>query len=145
MMAYFYTALLLLVLGGAWLILGWLSSVLGGWRKLASRYQITEPFVGKVFPTRSAAMGITRYANSLTLGVNSDGLYLNVFVWMRISHPPLFIPWTDMVGKVQESWLTQIVVLTFKFVPNVSIELPMNTVLELKRAAKSPNAFSEIG
>lgn len=144
MMAYFYTALLLAVLGGAWLLLGWLSSVLGGWSKLASRYRFTEPFIGEVFPTRSATMGMTRYASCLTLGVNPDGLYLNVFIWMRVSHPPLFIPWADMVGKVQESWLTKILVVTFKSVPNVSIELPMNTVLELKQAAKSPDVFPEV-
>jgi hypothetical protein len=50
----------------------------------------------------------------------------------------------DMTGKVQESWLTKILVVTFKSIPNVSIELPMNTVLELKQAAKSPDAFPEV-
>jgi hypothetical protein len=144
MMAYFYTALLLMVLGGAWLLLGWLSSVLGGWSKLASRYRTTQPFNGKVFLTRSAMMGITRYSSCLTMGVNHEGLFLNVSIWMRLSHPPLFIPWTDMLGKIQESWLTKVLLVTFKFIPKVSMELPMNTVIELKQAAKSSNAFPEV-
>jgi hypothetical protein len=144
MLAYYYTALLLAVLAGAWLLLGWLSSLLGGWSKLASRYQLRRPFTGKTFPTRSAMMGMTRYASCLTMGVNQEGLYLEVFIWMRISHPPLFIPWTDMAGKIEDSWLTKILVLTFKPVPQVSMELPMNTVLELKEAAHNPKAFPEI-
>ena len=144
MMAYFYTALLLAVLGGAWMLLGWLSSVLGGWTKLASQYGFKKPFTGKTFPTRSAILGMTRYANCLTLGANEEGLYLEVFVWMKLSHPPLFIPWSDMTGKIEDSWLTKILVLTFKSIPRVSIELPMNTALELKVAAQTSKAFPEI-
>ena len=144
MLAYYYTALLLVVLAGAWLLLGWLSSVLGGWRKLASRYQLKHPFAGKTFSTRSAMMGMTRYASCLTMGANQDGFYLEVFFWMKISHPPLFIPWSDMTGKIEDSWLTKILILKFKPVPHVSIELPMNTALELKAAAQNPQAFPEI-
>jgi len=144
MMAYFYTALLLAVLGGAWLLLGWLSSVLGGWTKLASRYGFKRSFTGQTFPARSAMLGMTRYTNCLTMGVNREGLYLEVFVWMRLSHTPLFIPWTDMIGKIEDSWLTKILVLTFKPIPRVSIELPMNTALELKAAAQTSKAFPEI-
>ena len=89
-------------------------------------------------------LGMTRYANCLTMGVNEEGFYLEVFVWMRLSHPPLFIPWTDMIGKVEDSWLTKILVLTFKSTSRVSMELPMNTALELKVAAKTRKAFPEI-
>jgi hypothetical protein len=144
MLAYFYTGLLLTVLAGAWLLLGWLSSVIGGWSKLASRYKLTQHFTGVIFPTRSAMMGMTRYTNCLTLGANKEGLYLEVFVWMKLNHPPLFIPWSDMTGKVQDSWLTQVLVLTLKTMPKISIELPMNTALELKKASKTAKAFPEI-
>ena len=144
MMAYFYTGLLLVVLGGAWLLLGWFSSILGGWSKLASRYRFDRPFSGKTFPTRSAMMGMTRYTSCLPLGANSEGFYLEVFFWMKVSHPPLFIPWTDIVGKIEDSWLTKILVLRFKPIPRVAIELPMNTVLELKEAAHNPKAFPEV-
>ena len=144
MMAYFFTGLLLAALAGAWFLLGWLSAILGGWSKLASRYQFPQPFTGTTFPTRSAMMGMTRYTNCLTMGANSEGLYLKVYVWMRLNHPPLFIPWGDMVGKVEDSWLTKILVLQFKPCPRVSLELPMNTALELKKAAQNPQAFPEI-
>ncbi len=144
MLAYFYTGLLLTVLAGAWFLLGWLSSVIGGWGKLAAKYRFNGTFDGAFFPTRSAVLGMTRYTNCLTMGANRKGLYLNVFVWMRLNHPPLFIPWSEMTGTVQDSWLTKILVLQFKNAPKVSVELPMNTALELKKAAQNPEAFPEI-
>ncbi len=144
LMAYFFTVLLLIVLVGAWILLGWLSALMGGWHRLASRYRFTQNFEGKLFPTRSAMMGMTRYSNCITMGVNTQGLYLNVFVWMRLNHPPLFIPWEDMVGKVEQTWLAPILLLSFKPFPRITIELPLNTAMELKAAAQNPMAFPEI-
>ncbi len=136
--------MLLVVLAGAWLLLGWLSAFLGGWTRLASRYRWNQPFEGEIFPTRSAMLGMSRYENCLTMGANAKGLYLKVFTWMRINHPPLFIPWEDIQSKVEPSWLAPIVMLSFRPFPHVSMELPINTALELRRAALNPKAFAGI-
>jgi len=142
--AYFFTVLLLVVLAGAWILLGWLSAILGGWTQLARLYAFRQPFDGQLFPTRSAMMGMTRYANCLSLGANPKGFYLNVYIWMRLHHAPLLIPWEEMTGKIEKTWLAPIFVLSFKAFPGITMELPMTTALELRAAAKNPGAFREI-
>jgi len=38
----------------------------------------------------------THYKNCLTVGASSAGLYLSILWPFRISHPDLFIPWTEI-------------------------------------------------
>jgi len=73
-------------------------SSLSGWARLASVYRRTEPFTGNLWKYQSARMrGFMRYNNCLTVGANSGGLYLSTFFLFRPGHPPLFIPWRDIM------------------------------------------------
>jgi hypothetical protein len=36
------------------------------------------------------------YRNCLTVGANSEGLYLSTLAFFPLFHPPLFIPWTEV-------------------------------------------------
>ena len=74
-----------------------LISHLGGWALLAEPYRITEPFSGSKWKFESAQMRyLTRYNHCLTVGADPRGLYLSILWPLRISHPPLFIPWRDI-------------------------------------------------
>jgi hypothetical protein len=72
-------------------------SRVGGWASLAEPYRISEPFSGSQWKFESGQMRyLTRYNHCLTIGANPRGLYLSIPWPLRISHPPLFIPWRDI-------------------------------------------------
>jgi len=48
---------------------------------------------------------LTNYGNCLTVGANSDGLYLGILFFFRFMHPPLFIPWSEVSISTKRSWL----------------------------------------
>ena len=78
----------------AWMGVSFLSSYLGGWASLARRYAYPDEFWGDRWSFQSGQMrGMTNYGCCLTIGANSDGLYLSVLFLLRIGHPALFIPW----------------------------------------------------
>lgn len=72
-------------------------SRVGGWASLAGAYRISEPFSGSQWKFESGQMRyLTRYNHCLTVGADPRGLYLSILWPLRISHPPLFIPWRDI-------------------------------------------------
>jgi hypothetical protein len=76
-----------------------------GWGRLARHYLTREPFTGIKRHFRSGKIGLSNYSGCLTVGTNSEGLYLAVVFLFRPGHPPLFIPWGDVTARVKESWL----------------------------------------
>lgn len=49
------------------------------------------------------------------------GLYLSVLLFLRIGHPPLFIPWGDIMASDFPRGLIQRVELRFKRLPGVPV------------------------
>lgn len=77
-----------------WFAVSALSSLLGGWRELASRY--AAPDVGGarfLFSSISLHTGLlpTRYASSVTVRLSAEGFGLAVPILFM--HPPVLIPW----------------------------------------------------
>ena len=86
-----------------WCFLMWAIAHVFGWSSLARHYRAADRFTGKLRHFRSGKIGWSNYSGCLTVGANSEGLYLAVIFLFRVGHPPLFIPWTDIVaahGKV---------------------------------------------
>jgi hypothetical protein len=87
--------LFIVVVPAIWLSASVLSSMLGGWRELASRY--AAPKAGEatfVFASISLHAGLlpTRYANCVTVRLSAEGFGLAIpFLFM---HPPVLIPWS---------------------------------------------------
>lgn len=86
--------LFIVVVPAIWLSASVLSSMLGGWRELASRY--AAPKAGEatfVFASISLHAWLlpTRYANCVTVRLSAEGLGLAVPVLFM--HPPVLIPW----------------------------------------------------
>ena len=49
---------------------------------------------------QSAAMRwLTHYNNVLTVGADSEGLFLVPFFLFRVGHPPLFVPWAEITAE----------------------------------------------
>ncbi len=108
-----------------WCFLLWVIGTFFSWGHLARRYPVIEPFHGTVRHFQSCQLGWSNYSRILTVGVNPHGLYLAVFFLFRPGHPPVFIPWADVSGRVVRVWVFgHWLELTFEKCPGVVIRLP---------------------
>jgi hypothetical protein len=77
----------------------------GGWDALAARFKV-EPRSGSGFRSRqSVQVGRVLYRNCTTVGVASDGLYLEARAPIPFFRkPPLLIPWSE-ISRTDEARL----------------------------------------
>jgi hypothetical protein len=81
-----------------WLLVSVIISYVGGWTTLAKRFKLEEPFAGTRWTWQSAQMRwLTGYNHCLTVGVSPEGLYLATLALFRFRHPPLLIPWNEVI------------------------------------------------
>ncbi len=69
---------------------------LSGWDKLAQKYGYHSQFSGKLTRMTTAYIGMVRYRNCISIGVNAQGLYISPFALFRLNYPPIFVPWGDI-------------------------------------------------
>lgn len=68
-----------------------------GWAMLARRFRDRSKFTGSRWRFQSGQMRwMCGYNNCLTVGANSEGLFLSILPIFSLFHPPLFIPWTEI-------------------------------------------------
>jgi hypothetical protein len=80
-----------------WCVIGLVVGRISGWATLERRFASTLPFPGQTWRWRSARMRWgANYNNCLVIGGDPAGLYLSSLFFLRIGHPPLFIPWTEI-------------------------------------------------
>jgi hypothetical protein len=122
---------------------------MGGWSRLAARYRCREPFEGFRIRFGSGEMrggpfwGLPcNYGGCLALGANVQGLYLAVFPLFRPGHPPLFIPWQDLKGKVERGWLFTYVAFEFPQVAPVRLRISRGTAQRLAAEAGTADAYT---
>lgn len=86
--------------GALWCFVCSLLSFIGGWSTLATRYRLHSVFVGERWSFQSGQMRWSvNYGNCLTVGGNSQGLYLAVLALFRFKQPPLLIPWEEVTVR----------------------------------------------
>lgn len=108
-----------------WCFLIWAISWLTGWRVLARHYVVHGPFRGREHRFQRLQMGWGNYGGCVTIGTNSDGLYLAVMLPFRPGHPPLFVPWGEVASAEFESkWYGSWLELRFSAAPRVRVRLP---------------------
>jgi len=92
-----------------WCSISLILSYISGWQELAKHYKTTQPSPNNMSYMKTGRIGITRFRNALNIGTTSDALYLSVFPFFRLGHPPLLIPWSAITRVEQVSrwfWLT---------------------------------------
>jgi hypothetical protein len=68
-----------------------------GWAVLARRFRLRSKFTGSRWRGQSGQMRwLCGYRGCLTVGADSEGLYLATFPFFPLFHPPLFIPWNEV-------------------------------------------------
>jgi hypothetical protein len=86
-----------------WLVVSVVISYIGDWTTLAKRFRTRIPFVGERRRGESGRMRwIAGYRNCLTVGCNTEGLYLAMMPLFRFRHPPLLIPWGEITVSRQQ-------------------------------------------
>jgi hypothetical protein len=99
--------------GCAWFGVIALLSTIGGWRSLAENYRVpgdfelnpAERFRFKSVQMRGHAFLPVNYGNSVTVGITARGLYLAPMILFRFMHPPLLIPWREIVDWEEGGFL----------------------------------------
>lgn len=93
-----------------WIGVSILTSHIGGWASLARLYACSDGFSGDRWSFQSGQMrGMANYGNCLTIGANSQGLYLSILFLFRIGHPALFIPWREVsVTRKKVLWFKRV-------------------------------------
>ncbi|WP_163865722.1 hypothetical protein [Myxococcus eversor] len=84
------------------------ASMTGGWFWLARRFRTDEPMPRGAIGGVTGKMGWVYYKNSLTVGVDEDGLYVSMIPVRTPFHPPLFIPWSEIRERRREKPLLSI-------------------------------------
>jgi hypothetical protein len=122
-----------------WLAVSFLLSRVGGWKALSQVYrsQRAVPTGGWV-ERRVLLSGRARYKNVLRLTADTEGLYLSVAFPFRLGHPPLFVPWGDLMllpGLPGPSGYTE---LRFRRVLSPRILVPDASIERLGERAPGP-------
>jgi hypothetical protein len=88
-----------LFLPSMWILVSWILSRVGGWSLLARVYLAQDSMAldGESWRFQSIQMRwATNYGNCVTVKANPLGLGFSVLWLLRIGHPPLLIPWSDI-------------------------------------------------
>ncbi len=115
-----------------WFFVSWLLSRLSGWSSLAATYRADRPAEEELLSFQSARFGpLIGYNNCLKFGSNGEGLYVSVFAPFRFTHPPLTIPWTEIVPHSAKMFFRDAVRLEFPKQPRVAMYLYNSTAQKL--------------
>lgn len=87
-----------------------LRSEIGGWDALSKQYRCLAPFTGSSWRHESGRLRrYTFYRGYLIVGADPQGLFLAVPMFHRLGHPPLFIPWRDIiVTRAKTLWVREV-------------------------------------
>lgn len=101
----FVSALLGGMCGFQWLLLNLIANV-SGWKILAARFTASQPFSGIQSRWQSARLRFfISYNNCLRIGADQTGLSIQPMWGMRTGHPPLFIPWSEIMVEQAQNWV----------------------------------------
>jgi hypothetical protein len=102
---------------GIFCFVSYLSSILTGWHQLSKRFLAqSEPYGTTLsagpFPYTVYTRYWSHYSSVIRFTAADDALYLSVFFLLRVGHPPLRIPWTEItIGRTARFW-RQFIILT---------------------------------
>ena len=127
-----------ITLVGALVISSLLVSTISGWPKLAEHYGFEGEFEGQQWRAKTGRLGRMRYRRQLIIGSNPEGLHLTVFPWLRIGHPPVFMPWVDITATEMVRFGLVKIVFEFRAVPSVNLEIPKKLGDQILSARATP-------
>jgi hypothetical protein len=125
-----------LLVVGLWIFVCYILGLLSGWLDLARAYQHSGSFDGTRWRFQSGQMRLLMgIHNALTVGVNSQGLYLAVFVPFRVGNPPLLVPWRDVSVRQNKFLFWKYFEFRFRQAPYVFLRLSASLVDKMRVTA----------
>ena len=111
------------LLVGFWMLVSVLAASVGGWATLSRSYRAVEPVLGAAWGFQSGTMRWgTGYNGILHVAVNEEGMGVSVLFLLRLGHPPLYFPWSDVSARwTRLWWLIPAVRLEFTRAPGIPI------------------------
>jgi hypothetical protein len=110
-----------------WCWISFMTSVLGGWHRLAKRYRARSTVRGSAWTApfaKSHCYATQFYGFYLKVTANEDGIGLALPFMFRVGHPALFIPWSEIVvSRTRRLWVFERIRFTFPVVPRVWLEI----------------------
>jgi hypothetical protein len=132
----------------AWIVACWSVAAFSGWWQLARRYRCSAQIIGTTWRSQSAMLDrrfVGSYNNCLTLIAHDDGLGLSVSFFLVIGHPPLFIPWSEILFSERRClFFFRRVCLTFQHEPSISLCITSRLAGKIQSAV-GQNWFENIG
>jgi hypothetical protein len=119
-----------------WTVVSVVISCIGGWAALAKHFRLRSAFIGEHWTWQSGQMRwIAGYDNCLTVGCNSEGLYLAVLPLFRFRHPQLLIPWQEIEVSRRQMLFLRYVRLGLGRELDIPLYLRSTLADKIKRAA----------
>jgi hypothetical protein len=107
----------------------------GAWQQLAVTYGYKDKFVGQTWKFQYAAINRSEYKNSMTVGINSTGLYLAPFALFRTGHPPILMPWAELQIEEERTWAATMYALRPNSRPQIKIQITDDLFKKLETSA----------
>ncbi|MDJ0785993.1 MAG: hypothetical protein QNK05_04255 [Myxococcota bacterium] len=109
---------------GLWLGLFFVVSRWGGWRELAREYPSLGPASGTRLRMRSAQLRAgCNYNNCITFVSSPAGLDLSLPWVFRYQHPAIFLPWSELEVRREDTRFGAVVDLLPRRTPGIRIRL----------------------
>ena len=121
---------------GIFCFTSYLSSVFTGWHKLSKRFRAqSEPYGATrsagPFPYTVYTRYWSHYSSIIRFTAADDALYLSVFFLLRVGHPPLSIPWSEIkIGRTTCFW-QQFILLTLGEQERIPMRISERMALKL--------------
>lgn len=109
-----------------------------GWSRLAEVYRARDTTNGESFWFRSARVGPALYRSCLVFTSGPQGLRLDCIFPFLVSHPPLFIPWSDISASECKVWLSRCVDFHCVQQKQIRIRMAPSLALDLIETAGNP-------
>jgi|SRR5215217_1765820 len=87
------------------LVIAFLIPMLSGWSQLVERYRAVGSAPASLKRNVLGRVGFMNYGHGLSVGGDERGLYLESTLLFGLFHSPVRIPWSDIRGRTQESFL----------------------------------------
>ena len=120
--------------GIMWAYMCRVSAERNGWDRLAEQYRFSGPFNGTRFGFQSAIFNGFAFTGTLNLGVVREGLYLRGGLLLRLFHPAVVIPWSELNATRFERSHSKGYSLSFASFPEMRCDISESTSHKLAEA-----------
>jgi hypothetical protein len=125
-----------LYFAGLLCLVSFILSTMGGWRRLADSYPDDVPVDGVRFRWQTALFRSVHYGGCLNVTVDRARLRFAVAFPVRMWHPPISIPWSDVRVALGKYWFREVGTFRFAKEPDVVVRVSRRLVRRIAEASQ---------